>query len=339
MTDVTAIICAYGEQPYLSQAVQLLRESTGVDVEVLIVDNGSPDADVPGARVIRPGVNTGFAGGCNIGAQAATGRTLVFVNSDALVAPDCLLHLHEAAAHGDLVGATILLADEPDLVNSWGNPVHLVGFSWAGGYGHPVTEAPGGEVASVSGAVFAVRRDVYWRIGGMDEAYFAYGEDVDVSLRARMLGLRVLVLPQARARHHYDFSRNAAKMYLLERNRLITVATTYQARTLLGLAPLLLAGEAAVALRSAREGWLSQKASGWGWLLTHRRYLRRRRNRIQGVRRLDDTALLAHITADLDPPGRFGMTVPMTYRRLITGYWRAVGTRIAGVRPGADATG
>lgn len=334
MTDVSAVICAYGHQPYLRDAVDALRASREVSVEVIVVDNGSPDcADLDGGvRVLRPGTNTGFAGGCNLGAQAAHGATLTFVNSDAVVDPDCLARLHRAASHPGtgLAGATILIADEPDAVNSWGNPVHLLGFSWAGGYGHPVREVIGGRVASVSGAVFAVRRDVFADLGGMDPQYFAYGEDVDLSLRCWLRGLEVVVLPDALARHHYDFSRNHLKMYLLERNRLITVLTTYRARTLIGLAPLLLAAEAALYARSRREGWGVQKAAGWRWLAGHRRYLRARRNRVQGTRRVDDETLFEVLAVDLDPPARFGMSPPARWRQAIGGYWQQVGRRVAG---------
>jgi len=341
VTDVSAVICAFGPQPHLIDAVAALYASQGVDVEVIVVDNGSPDCAGlgPEVTVLDPGENTGFAGGCNIGARAATGTTLVFVNSDALVAPDCLARLCAAATDGDLVGATILVADEPDVVNSWGNPIHLLGFSWAGGYGHPASEATGGSCASVSGAVFAVRRDVYWRLGGMDEAYFAYGEDVDLSLRARLHGDEVLVLPEAVAWHHYDFSRNALKMYLLERNRLITVLTTYEGRTLLGLAPLLVASEAALLLRSRQDGWAQQKVDGWSWLLKHRRYLRGRRNRVQGTRRVGDEQLFQNLTATLDPPVRFGMSIPPRWQQAIADYWQVVGRRVAGFSGPAESAG
>lgn len=334
MTDVSAVICAFGPQPYLRDAVAALRASRGVSVEVIVVDNGSPDcADLDdGVRILRPGTNTGFAGGCNLGAEAARGATLTFVNSDALVDPDCLARLHRAASHPGtgLAGATILIADEPDTVNSWGNPVHLLGFSWAGGYGHPAEQARGGRCASVSGAVFAVRKDVFVGLGRMDPVYFAYAEDVDLSLRAWLRGLEVVVLPDALAWHHYDFSRNELKLYLLERNRLITVLTTYRARTLLGLAPLLLASEAALYARGRREGWGSQKAAGWRWLLTHRGYLRARRNRIQGTRRVGDDELFELLSVDLDPPERFGMSLPPQWRRAIGEYWQRAGRRVAG---------
>lgn len=333
MTDVTAIVCAYGPQPYLSGVVDALRASEGVRVEVIVVDNGSPDcAELRDATVLTPGRNTGFAGGCNLGARAARGQTLAFVNSDALVDPGCLARLHESASApgAGLVGATVLLADEPDVVNSWGNPVHLLGFSWAGGYGHPASEAVSGPRASVSGAVFAVRRETFNTLGGMDEEYFLYGEDTDLSLRTWLAGLPVEVRSDARAWHHYDFARNPEKFYRLERNRLITVLTTYRPRSLFALAPLMLAAEAAMLDRSRREGWSAQKLAGYRWLLSHRSYLRRRRNRLQGSRRRDDAVLFDHLDVDLAPPERFGLGVKPRWRSAIRGYWSALGRRLAG---------
>jgi len=332
---VTAVICAFGPEPHLAEVVTAVIRSTSIRTEVIVVDNGSPacaDLKAP-VRVLRPGENTGFAGGCNLGARAATGDTLVFINSDALVEPDCLALLAEALHDPDVVlaGATVLVADEPGVVNSWGNPVHLLGFSWAGGYGYPASQARTGSRASVSGAVFGVRRQDFLDLGGLDERYFAYGEDVDLSLRAWLSGGAVEVLAPARAHHHYDFSRNPQKMYLLERNRLITVLTTYRARTLVALSPLLLAAELALFARSGRDGWRPQKVAGWRWLLTHRGYLRRRRNRVQGMRRLDDAVLFEHLDIDLDPPARFGMSVPPLGRAVMKKYWSSIGGRLAGL--------
>jgi GT2 family glycosyltransferase len=333
--EVSVVICAFGPEPHLQQVVDAVLRSAGVEVEVIVVDNGSPACAnlESGARILRPGVNTGFAGGCNLGVKASRGDVVAFVNSDAVVEPDCLAVLHAELQDPQvlLAGATVLLADEPDVVNSWGNPVHVLGFSWAGGYGHAASEAVTGDRASVSGALFAARRQDYLDLGGMDTTYFTYGEDLDLSLRAWLDGGAVRVVSQARAHHHYDFSRNPNKMYLLERNRLITVLSTYQSRTLIALAPLLAAGELALLLRSRREGWVSQKVAGWRWLLAHRRYVRRRRNRVQGSRRVGDETLLAQLSIVMDPPERFGMGVPESYQRAITGYWLHVGRRIAGV--------
>ncbi|MEZ5186663.1 MAG: glycosyltransferase family 2 protein [Candidatus Nanopelagicales bacterium] len=336
--DVSAVVCAFGEEPHLLDVVRAIQASKGVAVEVIVVDNGSPAcAGLPEyVRILDPGGNTGFAGGCNLGARAADGSTLVFVNSDAIVEPGCLSHLHSAVHEpgAGLVGATVLLADEPDVVNSWGNPVHLLGFSWAGGYGQPADEARAGARASVSGALFGVRRQVFLDLGGMDPTFFMYGEDIDLSFRTWLSGLGVNVLADARAWHHYDFSRNPRKMYLLERNRLVTILTTYRGRTLLALAPLMVAAELAVVAHSRRDGWLDQKLSGWGWLAGHRKYLRARRNRVQGTRRAAEANLLGHLTVALDPPARFGMAIPPAWQAAIDWYWRQVGTRIAGIRTG-----
>jgi GT2 family glycosyltransferase len=339
VTDVTAVVCAYGDQPHLASVVEALRASQGVDVEVVVVDNGSPDcAGITDARIIDPGYNTGFAQGCNLGARHARSPVVVFVNSDAVVDPGCLRRLCDRLADPavTLVGATIVLADDPETVNSWGNPVHLLGFSWAGGYGLPTSQARSGTRASVSGAVFGVRRRDFLELAGMDEQYFMYGEDVDLSLRAWLAGGRVEVLSDATATHHYDFGRNPDKLGLLERNRLITVLTTYRVRTLLALAPLIVASEAALTLRSRREGWLDQKLGGWRWLAAHRSYLRRRRNRLQGTRRMPDGTLLQHLSVALDPPERFGMAIDPAWQSAIDAYWRTVGLRVAGVPAPTD---
>ena len=60
-------------------------------------------------------------------------------------------------------------------------------------------------------------------LGGMDESYFMYHEDTDLSLRCHLAGLDVVYCPDAVATHAYEFSRNTGKMFYLERNRLLTV--------------------------------------------------------------------------------------------------------------------
>jgi len=85
-------------------------------------------------------------------------------------------------------------------------------------------------------------------------------------------------------------------------------------------------------LRSRQEGWAGQKVAGWRWLASHRRYLRTRRNRLQGTRKVLDTELLDTLVVPIDPPQRFGMSVSPRAQRLVTGYWERVGRRVAGLR-------
>ena len=76
--DVTAVVLAYGEQPYLYEVVDRVLASTGVDAHVVLVDNGCTSPSLDGLRqrsgvtLLEPGTNTGFTGGCNLGAAAST---------------------------------------------------------------------------------------------------------------------------------------------------------------------------------------------------------------------------------------------------------------------------
>lgn len=337
---ITAVVLAYGPEPWLTESVRSVLGSTAVDLDVVVVDNGGAAAQVeavgrlPRVRVVRPGTNTGYAAGCRIGAAAATGEFLAFVNSDAVVAPEALSRLVAVAAEDGVGAATasVRLADRPDLINSAGNPLHFTGLSWAGGHGQPAHQHAHRRPAPlVSGACFVIRRDLWHRLGGFAEEYFAYHEDVELSLRLWQQGLRVEYVPDAVACHHYEFSRTAAKSYLLERNRLITVLTAYQARTLLLLAPMLLLTEAAVLAIAVAGGWGRQKLRGWGWLWRNRRWLRERRRQLDRERRVPDRAIVTLMTARL-APGNIPATRGMVLFNMVgAGYW-AVARRLLGRR-------
>ena len=74
--------------------------------------------------------------------------------------------------------------------------------------------------------------------------------------------------------HHYEFSRNTEKFYLLERNRLLLVMTLFERRTLLALAPALVLLEVAMLGLALRHGWARQKLRGWWWLMRHASWVR-----------------------------------------------------------------
>ncbi|MEV6694748.1 glycosyltransferase family 2 protein [Micromonospora sp. NPDC051196] len=307
---VTVVMLAYGAEPWLVDAAQAVLASTGVDVELVVVDNGCTGDGIdvvkglPGVRVIRPEQNTGFSGGCNLGAAEAGGDWLAFVNSDAVVTPDALAKVTAVAAEPGVGAAmaSIRLADNPDLINTSGNPLHFTGLSWAGGNGEPAdAHARRTVVPSLSGCCFVISRERWKELGGFATEYFAYHEDTELSLRLWQRGLRLEYVPDAVVRHHYEFSRNALKLYLVERNRLITLLTTYQGRTLALLAPMLLLTEAAMLAAALAGGWGRQKVRGWSWLWQHRNWVRARRRQLQAERTVGDRALADLITARVAP--------------------------------------
>ncbi len=328
MPRLTAVMLAWRDEPLLVESVHAVLASTGVEVDVVLVDNGcTSDAlarlvDVPGVTVVDPGDNLGFAGGCNLGARHAAGEFLVFVNGDAVVGPDALGRL--VAGLADDVGlttASIRLYEEPEVINSAGNPVHFTGLSWAGGHGQPATAyAEGREVASASGAATACRADRFASLGGFCEPMFAYCEDTELSLRSWQRGWKVVYVPDAVVLHQYEFSRNPQKFFLLERNRLFLVLTVFGPGLLAGALLPLLALELATLAVAVRDGWARQKLAGWWWLLRHAGLIWSRRRLVRSERVVSDRELARLLTGDLDfdlP----GMSVPAMARRTSRGYW------------------
>lgn len=329
---VTAVMLAYGAEPCLAEAARAILASTGADVDLIVVDNGctSDDLDVvkglPGARVLTPAGNTGYTGGCRLGAAEATGDVLAFVNSDAIVAPDALARLAEAVAEPAVGGAmaSVRLADHPDLINTAGNPLHFMGLSWAGGNGSPASSfATRRAVPSLSGCCFAIRRELWVELDGFAEEYFAYHEDTELSLRLWQRGLTAEYIPDAVVLHHYEFSRNALKQYLVERNRLITLLTAYQGRTLAVLAPMIVVTELALFAASLMGGWAAPKVRGWSWLWRNRRWVRARRAQLQRERTVPDAALAHLMTATVDPSNVEAPPGIGAYNVLARLYWRA----------------
>lgn len=327
------MVLAYGEQPYLHDVVDRLLVSTGVSVRVVVVDNGctspslEPLRDRPGVTLLEPGTNTGFTGGCNLGAQAAQTEFLAFINSDALVEPDALAELAAVAARPEvgIASASLRLAETPELLNSAGNPVHVLGLSWAGHLGEPAADFPAEQsIASATGAAIVVRREVWNALGGFTEEFFAYCEDADLSLRCWQQGWQVRYVPTAVVAHHYEFSRNPNKWYLLERNRLAMVLSVYETRTLLLLSPALIGFELAMVAVAVVNGWLPAKLRGYRWLVRERRWLRAHRRAVQRVRTKRDRDLAGLLTARFDqsvlplPVGGALLNVAMH------GYWSLV---------------
>jgi GT2 family glycosyltransferase len=294
---------------------------------VIVVDNGGDAEGREGVTLISPGRNLGFGGGCNEGARHASGDALVFLNPDTVVAPGApqeLVRPLEDPTIG-IVTARLRLLDRPELLNSAGNEVHVTGIAWAGLYGEPAESvAELRDVAFPTGAAMAIRRDLFEELGGFTKELFMYQEDLVLGWRARLRGLRVVVNPGADVYHDYEFGRNPGKQYLLERNRLVFVLSSYSPRLLFLLSPVLLSTEAAMLVLALKEGWARDKLAGWGWLLRHAGWLRRHRRETQGLRRVRDRELAAYLSP-IVAPGMIPVPSPVrAINPLVARYWNLV---------------
>ncbi|MGH3301745.1 MAG: glycosyltransferase family 2 protein [Streptosporangiaceae bacterium] len=339
--SVTAVVLAYGEEPWLAAAVHAVLASSRVSTDVVVVDNGAaPEAidEVKGlgrVRILSPAANLGFAGGCDRGAAEAHGEYLAFVNSDAIVSAEALARLTAVAAEPTvgLAMGSIRLADTPELMNSAGNPVHITGLCWAGGFNEPASShAERRQVASGSGCCFVIRRELWERLGGFAPEYFAYCEDTELSLRLWQRGLSVEFIPDAVVLHHYEFSRNRNKLYLLERNREICVLTTFDRRSLLVLAPILALTEMLMLAAAVAGRWGGAKLHGWRWIWQHRRWIAARRATIQSERVVPDAVVLSRLTARIDPANVAAPPGLSVLNVIMSTYW-SVARRLLSARP------
>jgi len=230
---------------------------------------------------------------------------LVFLNPDTVAEPGAVAALARAleAPEVGVVQARLRLRDEPALLNSSGNVLHVAGLAWPGGYRDPAESLNHvREIAYASGAACAIRADVFRELGGFTEELFLYQEDLDLCWRARLRGLRIVVTPDADVLHDYVLDRpGRRKEYYLERNRLYFLVTAYSLRLLLLLSPVLLAVELGLVVLAWREGWLRQKVAGWLWLLRRAGWLADRRRETQALRSVPDRALARFLTPVLDP--------------------------------------
>jgi GT2 family glycosyltransferase len=304
----TVVIVNYRGRGRLGRCLDAIERAVcATPFEVLVVDNASDDGSWdegdgrPGVRVIRNDENVGFGRACNQAAREARGRHLVFLNFDCEPQDgwlDALVHAADDDPSAGAVQAVILHQD--GTVNTAGNELHYLGFSWAP-HGATAPTGPPFEVTVGSGAGLLVPRERFEGVGGFWEAMFLYCEDTDLSWRLRLAGLRVLTAPGARVLHEYEFGRNTDKYFHLERNRLLMVAANYERATLLALLPGLLLTELALVAVALRGRWVRRKLHADISAVAAWREVRAQRARVALLRRVPDREIAARFARRLGP--------------------------------------
>ncbi len=335
MTALAVVVVCHDSAEEVGGTLRALRAQLEPGDEVVVVDSGSRDGTAavareadPAARVLDAGGNVGFAAGCNAGAAATRAPLILLLNPDAVPAPGCLDALRAAADAQPSWGAwqaLVTLADG-EHVNTAGNVVHWLGFGWAGGMDRPVAEVDGPPhaVPFASGAAMVVRRTAWDAAGGFEARYFMYGEDLDLSLRLRLAGWEIGVVPAARAAHDYSFVKGDYKWFYLERNRWWTLLGAYPAPVLAAALPGLLAFEAALLVAAWRGGWLRAKLRAQAAVLRGLPAILRRRRAVQATRTIGAGRFAAVLTASLDSPYLGGARAVPGLAPAQAAWWRAM---------------
>lgn len=205
---MSVCVIAYNSGPTLRTCLERLGAQTFRDFEAIVIDNASPDpgdaaiaAEFPWVRLIRNERNLGFTGAGNQGAREARGRWYVLLNPDAYARPDWLAALAAAAERHPQVRAftSVQLAeDAPGMLDGLGDVMSIFGIPYRGGYLNPDRgQAREGEVFSPCGAAMMIDRALFLDLGGFDEAFFCYGEDVDLGYRLQLADQPTLLVSDA----------------------------------------------------------------------------------------------------------------------------------------------
>src|SRR5262249_14604174 len=151
--------------------------------------------------------NRGFCAANNQGIAAASGSFIALLNNDAEADPDWLAQLHRACTHGPQFGmaaSKVLVWENPKIIDKAGQPIFPDGQNRGRGTGVPDTGQfdREEEVLWPDGCAAMYRKEMLDEIGGFDEDFFAYGDDAELGLRARIAGWRCWYTPAAVVRHH-----------------------------------------------------------------------------------------------------------------------------------------
>jgi GT2 family glycosyltransferase len=264
---ISVVVVNWNRKELLRACLASVGRQRGVAFETIVVDNGSADgsADLAerefAARVIRNAENRGFCEANNQGIAAARGEFIALLNNDAEAEPGWLEALHRACSSGPDVGmaaSKILVWEDPRRIDKAGHLIFPDGQNRGRGAGALDTGQYDRqeEVLWPDGCAAMYRKEMLTRIGGFDEDFFAYGDDAELGLRARICGWRCVYAPGAIVRHHRGATLgkgSAGRLELIERNRVLLALKLFP-WSLLWLNPVFFAARVAAGMGMARRG-------------------------------------------------------------------------------------
>ena len=214
--QLSVIILNYNVRYFLEHCIISVQKALqNLDAEIIVVDNHSPDDSCEMVKKLFPDIilienkdNLGFPKGNNIGVEQAKGKYICILNPDTVVAEDTfekVLAFAEKKANLGIIGCKLIDGTGNFLPESKrGVPTPWVAFGKTAGlyklfprvksfqkyYAQHLNEDTSGQVAILVGAFMVLKKETYQELGGFDERYFMYGEDIDLSFSALKLGLQ-----------------------------------------------------------------------------------------------------------------------------------------------------
>ncbi len=258
---VVVVIVNWNSGSMLADCLRHLQRQTLAPASIEVLDNGSTDgstdcaARFPNVRFRLLGKNLGFSGANNLAIAESHAEFVALLNPDAYPHPEWLAALVAAAqAHPEVAafGSRQMMQTATSTIDGLGDIFHVSGLTWRRGFGRQLDggDLVSREVFSACSAAALYRRGDFLRVGGFDEGYFCYCEDVDLGFRLLLAGKRSLYVADAVVQHVGAAAsgghRSAFSVYYGHRNSVWTFVKNVPAPLFWLLLPLHIAQNLAI---------------------------------------------------------------------------------------------
>ena len=319
-SSVSIVIPHWNNVDVLSECLESISNTDFENFETIVVDNASTDNSVasvrsnyPNVKLIENDKNYGYAGGCNIGAEAASGDFLIFLNNDTVQEKDWISNLIKTINSDDKIAAV-----QPKILNYYDRNV----FDYAGGSGghmdiycfpfargriFSIQENDEGQYNNKekcfwsSGTCFMVRKELFQKAGGFDESFFAHMEEIDLCWRLYAMGFEVWVEPDSLVYHKNALTLpmySHKKYYLNHRNSLLMLLGNYSIKNifLIGI-PRLILEKIACFYSILMLDWRHFTAilRSLFWIIFHPNVIMKKRKSFSKIRTITDKKIMENM--------------------------------------------
>ena len=319
-SSVSIVIPHWNNVDVLSECLESISNTNFENFETIVVDNASTDNSVasvrsnyPNVKLIENDKNYGYAGGCNIGAEAASGDYLIFLNNDTVQEKGWISNLIKTINSDDKIAAV-----QPKILNYYDRNV----FDYAGGSGGHMDiycfpfargrifsfqENDEGQYNNKekcfwsSGTCFMVRRELFQKAGGFDENFFAHMEEIDLCWRLYAMGFEVWVDPDSVVYHKNALTLpmySHKKYYLNHRNSLLMLLGNYSIKNifLIGI-PRLILEKIACFYSILMLDWRHFTAilRSLFWIIFHPNVIMKKRKSFSKIRTITDKKIMENM--------------------------------------------
>jgi len=285
---------------------------------IYIVDNCSTEESrqtikkiAPTAKIIASNGN-GWGHGNNTGAQEAIkdgfDDFFFFVNMDTVFDKNFLIEAIKVANNNEvgIVQSKILLYKKENgkhMLNSKGNKITYLGFSYSAGDGkEDDTSDKKIEINTASGVGLLISKNIFLKINKCDEDYFMYQDDVELSFKVKLLGLKLLLAPKSIIYHKHEFERSIKMIYYIERNRIRFLLEFYKIKTLILIFPAFIFMEIGMMPYVILNKWFLTKIKVYLFFLNPLNILKiiKKRSFIQKLRTIDDKKMMNNMVGIIE---------------------------------------